>query len=142
MLRADLATKIFAQRKNLAPQLKALFGETRDAPTSVFRTIERMSSFYHRTDMYDKFLEMGKRKYFFKKDDILPEGISSRFKQGRIQGKQFSYFRWYVYNSELARLFQSVEELTGKLLMDYLEYSLHQKVWHRLQQLLVVGTLT
>ena len=114
MLRADLATKIFAQRKNLAPQLKALFGETRDAPTSVFRTIERMSSFYHRTDMYDKFLEMGKGKYFFKKDDILPEGISSRFKQGRIQGKQFHTLDGMYTTPELARLFQSVEELTGQ----------------------------
>jgi len=106
------AKKIFAQRKNLAKPLKDLFGETTDAPTSVFRTIERMSSFYHRTKMYDDFLQAGKGKYFFKEGDLLPENLSKRFMQGRIEGKQFHTLDGYRTTPEIASLFKSVKEIT------------------------------
>ena len=113
MFRADLAKKIFAQRTKLAKPLKDLFGETTDAPTSVFRTIERMSRFYHRTQMYDGFLEAGKGKYFFRQDDILPEGIDSRFKQEKIKGKEFHTLDGMYTTPEIALLFKNVEELTS-----------------------------
>jgi hypothetical protein len=115
MIGAPQAKKIFAERQNIAKPLRDLFGETKDTPTAVFRTIEKMSSFYHQTKMYDDFLQAGKGKYFFRdkgKYSALPEGADKRFLTGKIEGQQYHTLDGWKTTPEIQTLFQSVDELS------------------------------
>jgi hypothetical protein len=115
MVGAPQAEKIFAERQNIAKPLRDLFGETKDTPTAVFRTIEKMSSFYHQTKMYDDFLQAGKGKYFFRdkgKYSALPEGADKRFLAGKIKGQQYHTLDGWKTTPEIETLFQSVDELS------------------------------
>ena len=115
MLGAEDAKKIFAQRQNIAKPLQDLFGVNKDTPTSVFRTIEKMSSFYYQTKMYDDFLQAGKGKYFFREKgnfSQLPKGADKRFLTGKIKGQQYHTLDGWLTTPEIATLFKSIEELS------------------------------
>ena len=76
------ADKIFANKKVIAPEIKALLGETKGSPTSVFRTLTTVSHYLTEVKMYDDLLSIGQGKYFF--DD----GIK-RAGTVQIKGQQF-----------------------------------------------------
>ena len=115
MLGASNAKKIFAERQSIAKPLRDLFGENKDTPTSVFRTIEKMSSFYYQTKMYDDFLQAGKGKYFFRETgdySKLPKGADKRFLTGEIKGQQYHTLDGWLTTPEIATLFKSIKELS------------------------------
>ena len=65
MYGTQTANKIFANKKVIAPEIKALLGETKSSPTSVFRTLTTVSHYITDIKMYNDLFSVGQGKYFF-----------------------------------------------------------------------------
>jgi hypothetical protein len=103
------AEKLFANRKNIAPEIRALLGETTAGTTSVYRTLTTMSNYLTDIKMYDEILAAGQGKYFF--DDNI-----KRANTVKIQGKQFHALEGKYTTPEIAEMFQKQSESKNKYL--------------------------
>lgn len=100
------ADKVFANKQVIAPEIKALLGETKGSPTSVFRTLTTVSHYLTEVKMYDDLFSVGQGKYFF--DD----GIS-RAGTVKIEGKQFHALDGKFTTPEIAEMFSKQSEQVG-----------------------------
>ena len=104
MFGTKTADKLFANKKNIAPEIRALLGETKGAPTSVFRTLTTVSHYLTEVKMYDDLLAAGKGKYFFD---------SYRAGTVKITGKQFHALDGKRTTPELAKMFDKQSQHIG-----------------------------
>ena len=108
MYGTQTAEKVFANRKVIAPEIKALLGITESSPTSVFRTLTTVSHYLTEIKMYDDLLSVGQGKYFF--DD----GIK-RAGYVKIEGKQFHALDGQYTTPALANMFNKQNKTIGPI---------------------------
>ena len=107
MYGTQTANKIFANKKVIAPEIKALLGETKSSPTSVFRTLTTVSHYITDIKMYNDLFSVGQGKYFF--DD----GIK-RANTVQIKGQQFHALNGKFTTPEIAEMFnKQAEQVEG-----------------------------
>ncbi len=112
MFGSKQADKLFANRKNIAPEIRALLGETTAGTTSVFRTLTTVANYLTDTKMYDDLLATGQGKYFFD-DGIKRSGLVE------IKGKQFHALNGKFTTPEIAKMFNKQAESKSFALQAY-----------------------
>jgi len=112
MFGSKQAEKLFANRKNIAPEIRALLGETTAGSTSVFRTLTTVSNYLTDTKMYDDLLAAGQGKYFFD-DGIKRAGLVE------IKGQQFHALNGKFTTPEIAKMFNKQAEAKNVYLQAY-----------------------
>jgi len=118
---AKNAEKVFKARKNISPAIDELLGGKVATSTSVFRTIETLSSEITQYKLMDDLYKDGLGKWFFKGTGKYSVAPDKRMEASKIVGQGFHKLNGVNTTEGIANLFSKMKDVPdpGKLAMAY-----------------------
>lgn len=104
------ANIVYQNKKQFAPEIKALLGEEKNISTRIFRTVEQMSKDIHDAKLYEDLYQAGKGVYFFteRQGAKLPPA-KEYLQRATIEGTKFGSLNGKKTTPELAEMFISMD---------------------------------